>query len=278
VIDEEDHIRLVQGRLKSLGAEKTDAIYYLSQSGVKVDDKNSLASVLEIVKGKNIKLVVLDSLIRIHSQDENDAKSMSEVFGNIQKIIAAGTSVLFTHHHRKQYGFGNSNPGQNMRGSSDILAAVDSHITVKKKKDEKDRLIIEQTKSRQAEALPPFELSITKGEMGPSAFEYSGDYDEKKSKALEVAEAVAVVLTEGMKSRSEIQGVLREEGFGKTAIDDGIKIAEGDGRIARVPKGELSPGESKKAYYRLQQNNLPASQPHIESRNQEDLEELFNQL
>jgi len=191
MIDEEDHLRVLKERLKSLGVNEKDGIHYFSQSGIQVDDESAREMIIEIIKDKNIKLVILDSLVRVHSQKENDAGEMATVFRGLQEIIKAGASVLFTHHHRKQLGFGsNNNPGQSMRGSSDILAAVDSHVTIEKDRDEDDRLIIRQTKLRQAEALKPFQISILKGENGPSGFGYVGLHDEKKKKAAEVAEAI----------------------------------------------------------------------------------------
>jgi hypothetical protein len=169
------------------------------------------------------------------------------------------------------------------------LAAVDCHVTIEKKKEEPDRLILRQTKLRQAELLQPFEVSILKGDFGPSGFEYAGGYDEKKKKAEEVVEAVVVLLTEGMKSRSEIQEALREE-FGKTAIDDGIKLAEEKCEIERVPKEDVPEENSRKAYYRLpeesspspktNEDELPASQVYIEAGKQEAVsdEEFFDSL
>ncbi len=285
IIDEEDHIRGLKKRLSFLGAKDTDSIYYFSQSGIKVDMEDARNMILDIVKEKNITLVILDSLIRIHSQEENAAGGMAKVFSCFQDIIKAGASILFTHHHRKQQGFAPSNPGQNMRGSSDILAAVDSHITIEQKRDEVDLLIIKQTKLRQDEELKPFEVKVLKealddkGKACPSGFEYAGGHDEKKKKAEEVAEGVVLLLREGMKSRQEIQESLGDE-FGKEAIDSGTKLAEESNSIERVPKEELPKENRKKAYYRLpiapsttiteKDKDLPASQPLIEARKQED--------
>jgi len=276
VIDEEDHIRLLKKRLELLGAKDTDDIYYLSQNGIKVDDEAIRDYILNIVKEKNIKLLILDSLVRIHQQDENDAKGMAKVFSGLQKIIVAGASILFTHHHRKQIGMGGNNPGDRMRGSSDILAVVDCHITIEKKKEEENKLIIRQTKLRQAELLKPFEINITQGDLGPSGFEYAGGHDEKKKKSDEASEAVILLLEDGMKSRPEIQAELIEE-FGKEAIDNGIKIAESADAIERVPKEEVPKENSRKAYYRIKKDggsdedgNLPISQSYIDSRKQED--------
>lgn len=276
VIDEEDHIRLLKKRLELLGARDTDNVHYLSQNGIKVDIESVRDMIVEIVKEKNIKLVILDSFVRVHSQEENDAGGIAKVFSSLSEIIRAGASILFTHHHRKQVGFAQSNPGDRMRGSSDILAAVDCHISIEKKKDEVDRLIIRQTKLRQAELLPPFEVGITKGDSGPTGFEYAGGHDEKKKKAQDASEAAIAVLADGTMSREELHKALEKE-FGKTAIDDGIKLAEEAGDIEKVPKDEVPEKERRKAHYRLSisvslndEDILPASLPHIGVENQED--------
>lgn len=276
IIDEEDHLRLLKKRLELLGAKETDNIHYFSQGGIMVDIEEVRDMIVDIVKEKNIKLVILDSLVRVHQQEENDSGGMAKVFKSLQKILAEGASILFTHHHRKQQAGGASNPAQSMRGSSDILAAVDCHITIEKRKDEENRLVIRQTKLRQAELLPPFELSITKGDLGPSGFEYIGDYNERRNKAEKVSEEIVVLLEQGMKNRGELHEVLIEE-FGKTAIDEGIKIALDTGSIVKVPKEEIPKEDRKKAFYRLpagvgiiDQNDLPASLLHIDAEKQED--------
>lgn len=280
IIDEEDHLRLLKRRLELLGATETDNIHYISQGGIKVDTPASIGMIVDIVKEKNIKLVILDSLVRVHQQEENDAGGMAKVFSSLQKIITAGASILFTHHHRKQQGFGASNPGQSMRGSSDILAAVDCHLAMEKKRDE-DRLIVRQTKLRQGELIPSFEVSILKNDLGPSGFEFAGGYDEKKQKSGEAAECVVALLEEGMKNRKEIIDLIK--GYGRDTIEMGIKIAEEAGDVERVPKEEL-PKNDKKAYYRIPEaatvpdtgvaNELPASVSPTEVGSQED-EECF---
>lgn len=254
VIDEEDHLQLLKKRLELLNAQDSDNIHYISQSGIKMDNMDTLNMILEIVKEKQIKLVILDSLVRMHGQDENDAKSMARVFANLQKILVSGTSILFTHHHRKQQAHEKTS-GQSMRGSSDILAAVDCHIAIEKSKDDKERLIIRQMKSRQAEPLPSFEINIVKGELGPSNFEYVGDYDEKKIRTNEAVAAIQLALEEKMLSRPEIHDLLRED-FGKSAIDNAIKAAEEEKSIERVPKQETPIEDRKKAYYRIPIKNI----------------------
>lgn len=249
IVDEESHPRMVKDRMTYLGAKIDDDVHFLSQSGFKVDAGGKRNMVIEYIKEKNIKLVIIDSLVRIHGGEENTAGEMAVVFENLRAIVAAGASILLIHHNRKQSGYGPSNPGQSMRGSSDILASVDCHLSVQKKQDE-DRIIVKQPKLRHDEAMKTFEISILKENKNLSGFEYAGEFDEKKQKTEEAMESVVTILTDGHRSRAELMEVLMEE-FGKTTAENAIKGAFEKGLIEKIPKEELPKEERKKDYYRL---------------------------
>lgn len=254
IIDEENHLKHIKKRLTLLGTKADDPIYYLSMTGFKADREEKLQQILKMVKEKSIKLVIIDSLIRIHDKDENDASQMAKVFNGLQEIINGGASILFTHHHRKQTDFRPNNPAQSLRGSSDISAALDSHISVERKKNE-DALILRQPKLRQAEPLKAFEIRILKdNDGGPCGFEYIGPHDEGKNKAEEAADSIENILADGsIKTTAEINKSLSGT-FGKGAIRGGIKLAQNERHsIEQISKEELPEGYSTKGgkhYYR----------------------------
>jgi hypothetical protein len=281
IIDEEDHLRQIKSRLASLSISSDDSIYYVSQAGIKIDEPATVEKIVREAKERNVTLVMLDSLVRVHSKDENSATQIAIVFQSLQGFIRAGISVLFTHHHRKELGFGPRNPAQSLRGSSDILAAVDGHFTVEKTRGE-DVLIIQQPKNRHGESLTPFELTILKGEHGPIGFAYAGEHQEKTKKAEEAAGAIIGILgDQKIRSTPELKEILKEEKFGKGAVDAGIKIACERGLVEEVPKEELpdEPTKSRRKFYRLtsksqlpdddkvgsweEEGNIPVSPPLI---------------
>jgi hypothetical protein len=252
IIDEENHLRYVQKRLHLLGATANDAVSYLSFSNFKADNEKTVATILREAQEKSIKLVVLDSLVNVHDQDENDAGGMSRVFQGIKQFLAADISVIFIHHHRKQSGYGPNNPAQSLRGSSNILAEVDSHISVERKPDS-DVLILRHNKSRHAEPLASIEIKIVKNDATPRAptgFEFVGTLDEKKKKAEEAADAVKMFLRDGVASRQQILEALKRGQYGEKAVDDGISEAVDSGEIELVPKAELPKG-SRGNHYRI---------------------------
>ena len=110
-------------------------------------------------------------------------------------LFRSGKTIILTHHERKEGAVKSS--GQNrLRGSSDISAAVDSHITIRKIKDEKDKLVIEQPKLRSEEEMSPFGISIIKNESGKIALVYSGDHSDYAERDANIKEIVLKLLNE----------------------------------------------------------------------------------
>lgn len=272
IIDEEDNLRLLKNRLTLLGTRTADSIHYISQGGIKIDNEETCDDLAEFVAEHGVALVIIDSLVRVHGLDENSAGDMAKVFGNMQKIINAGASILFTHHHKKQNGNSTPSQGEKMRGSSDILAAVDCHVTLERDKRNDEILVFNQTKLRQSESIGAFEVKIIMNGFQLSGFEYVGDHDDEKPKAGDNASSVVVsILVDGMKSRQEIQKVLKERHIGKSSIDVGIKMAEDAGLIERVPKAHCK--NKKMTYYRVpfkSNSDLPVSQLPMDVGNQEE--------
>lgn len=175
IINEEDGERLLQQRFQQLGLAKNSnlPIQISALNGFKLNDE----TVEETIRlcGDNVKLIIIDSLIRVHNADENSAGQMAKVFAQLRKFTKAGIAVLITQHHRKgnQHSTGGASE---MRGSTDILAAVDSHVAVRR---ENYSLTFSQEKQRYARELDPFKLNVIadedeNGDTSSFKFEYNG--------------------------------------------------------------------------------------------------------
>jgi hypothetical protein len=271
IISEEDYPKHLKKRFESLGITENDAITYLSLAGFKADNPKHIDEIIDIVREGKFKLVIIDCLRRVHDQDENDSRGMAKVAEGLRKIAKEGVAVLYTHHHRKQEDFKPNNPTVSLRGSTEIQAAIENHFALERKENE-DVLIIRQPKSRNAEALKPFEVKILtesifnakkkKEETMVVGFEYVGDHDEKKRKSEEAREEVVAFLkSEGVKSRQQILEAIKPAGYGEKAIDTGIHDAEAAGEIELVPKDEV-PSDSpnlRQRHYRAKEkvDSLP---------------------
>jgi hypothetical protein len=212
MIDEENGPRLIQGRLRDLGGYDDMPVSFLFDEGFTVTEK-SIDTLIDYCKEHKIVFVTIDSLIRVHGSNENDAMEMSKVFGQLKKLTAAGISVLVTHHNRKPSGnsFGGS---QEMRGSSDILAALDCHIAIKR---DGRRLKLVQTKIRLCEEMSPIEVELIVDLGGRVSFEYIGTAKKHDtvSRSEEVTGHLESLLEEGHSyNQSQLQKQLRDRGVG----------------------------------------------------------------
>ena len=225
IVNEEDHLRYIKNRFEVLQVAKNAPIYYLSQEGIKIDKEESLKTLLSIVKERDIKLVIFDSFIRVHSLKENEAGDMAYFFDKIRELIKMGASVLITHHHRKELGYGPKDHSQSIRGSSDISAAVDSHLSVEKKNEE---VIVYQNKLRVAESLKPFKITISHDEFRKNiTLLYNGELPEQELKKDKVKTIILEILKDSEYSREELNTkILASINTGKNSILVALKDLE----------------------------------------------------
>jgi archaellum biogenesis ATPase FlaH len=256
IIDEENHLRYLQDRIKLLGANKDLPIHFLSQKGFLVTKQPLVDKVLTVCEEKNISVIFIDSLVRVNDAEENDASQMSEVFRCIRQLCQNGKTVILTHHERKE-GIMKSSSANRLRGSSDILAAVDAHISMRKDKDDKNKVLIEQAKLRNDKEIEPFEVAF-RVSGGKAELCYLGLHSDDASKKESAKDVILVVLEEEKEglSRSEICKRVKEiESIGDKSIKGAINeliqekaLLEKQGlkntKICSLPKfqtGEITP-------------------------------------
>jgi archaellum biogenesis ATPase FlaH len=190
LIDEENGGRLLQKRFSKIQKNFDLPIYTLSLKDFKLSE-DSVDKLIQFAKDKDVKLIIFDSLVRIHAVDENDAIKMAGVFNWLKKFNKEGMTVIFTHHNRKQNAI-RSNPSQDMRGSSDILASVDCHLAIERKHKE-EILTVTQTKLRQGEETRPFKLNIINDDS-EFKLKFAGEVDEIQDKKSDTKEAIKEIL------------------------------------------------------------------------------------
>lgn len=130
-VDEENPEDVIYQRLRQLGIRQQDTgnFRYLHEQGIRLDkDPDAL---MEEAIAFEPGLIVLDSLTRIHTENENDAGAIARLFNDGIKPLArqTGASVLVLHHARKPGADGSSY--SRARGSGDITASVDTGLDVR---------------------------------------------------------------------------------------------------------------------------------------------------
>jgi len=186
IIDEESDERILQERLKALHTPRTSPIYTESMKG-SLFTPEYVKTLVEWCLEKEIGLVVADSLSRIHKGDESTAKDMSALFALVRQLTIVGISVVILHHNRK------SNPGygyssNDIRGSSDILASVDSAIALSTQRT--SHVNVQQVKNRIATKQRPFTIEL----IEDGDYRYFDCIAEGKSKDDQITERKQAIL------------------------------------------------------------------------------------
>lgn len=183
IIDEESGERQLQERFRKLGVDQNLPIYYSSRTGREMSDKY-VENIVEECRKKNIGIVMVDSLIRMHNKNENDSSEMSKVLNYFKKITDYGIACLILHHHRKNSFYGSA--GEAMRGSGDILASVDVHMALTRK----DNVVtISQTKNRFREEIKSISASFVYKD-GKLFFQFNGYQKDKEDEAKDLEDNI----------------------------------------------------------------------------------------
>jgi len=225
LLDEENGLPLLQQRLKELKAPEDLPIYFYSYEGFTLDEEYVDRIILEC-KTHDIKLLMIDSLVRVHGADENTAQDMAAVFKQLRRFTGQGITILITHHNRKP-GSNRSGSRHEMRGSSDILAAVDCHIALKR---HENFVTVEQTKQRYAKELDAFDVQVT-DDKGSFSFNYLGAGKDIKTQPIKLA---IIELLDGWE-------YLIQKNIRKGLVERGIEINQRT--LSGILKKMVSSGE-----------------------------------
>jgi hypothetical protein len=113
-------------------------------------DIPGLLKQIESVAG-GFRLIVIDTMSKFSTVDENNAAEIGRVFRNLDLIRRrTGATVLLVHHTLKH-------SETDLRGSSAIRAAVDHHLMVKRKGS---RIVLSCGKSRDSRPFEPLSFDL----------------------------------------------------------------------------------------------------------------------
>lgn len=130
-VDEENPEPLVHYRLRGrlgLTDQAAENIRFLHRQGVRLDRTPQL--LLDEVLDWEPELIILDSLTRMHTQDENNAGAIATLFNDGITPLAreSGSTVLLLHHVTKTE---SNSSFARARGSGDISASIDTGLDIR---------------------------------------------------------------------------------------------------------------------------------------------------
>lgn len=232
----EDAICAVRSRIEALCAHRQLDIdrlnlYVITASTLRLDlirDQKRLQATLAAFKPR---LLLLDPLVRLHRLDENSATDISNLLGFVREMQRSyDTAIVLVHHtSKKQY----AQPGQALRGSSDLHAFGDSNAYLARHKDQ----IILSLEHRAAKPPDPIELKLVSLPDGSTThLEISSPSKRKTDSSL--AERIVALLLHAAKplSRTTIRKHLQvnNQRLGQT-----LQSLDRQGLILKTPTGWL---------------------------------------
>ena len=245
LIDEESTEWEIQRRLKLMKVNNSD-FGLMVQKGIKLDNENQVKELVNFVKGK-YNLIIFDSLRAVHNSDENNSQETQILIDSFREFTREGITVLICHHHRKESFLNSKDPNQVLRGSSALLAGIDSLISVEGQ--EKNRKTIEfniiHAKLRTGRKIAPFKV-ILEGE-DEIHFIYKGQIEDEISQREKAKRIIKEILAEGDKYRKEIINLLFRENISLPTSNRAIKEMKESEEIISVAS------EGRKVYLHLNQ-------------------------
>jgi len=159
---------LCRARRLSLGALD---LHVVTAPSLRLDVEADQARLDATLTALRPKLVLLDPLVRMHRLDENSSADISGLLGLLRQMQRQhATAIVLVHHMSKR---SRAQPGQALRGSSDLHAWSDSAAYLGRRRD-RLRLTLEH---RCAPAPEPLTLELCGGD-DDARLEVSDDNDE----------------------------------------------------------------------------------------------------
>jgi hypothetical protein len=164
----EDALPAVRTRIEALCTHRQIPIenldlFVITASSLRLDlfkDQQRLKATLAAFRPR---ILLLDPLVRLHRLDENSAADISNLLGFIREMQRSyDTAIVLVHHLSKRH---YAQPGQALRGSSDLHAFGDSNAYLVRRKDH----ILLTLEHRAAKPPDPIPLELLSQPDGSAA-------------------------------------------------------------------------------------------------------------
>jgi hypothetical protein len=246
-IDEEMGVLKTLPRLRKLGMpENAEGFYYTNKIGVRLDFPPHVQQIAKFVETNNIGVVIVDTLTRVHSMDENDNSQMRHLFKQFSSLMALNCTVIVAHHDRKK-GADSDVRHERMRGAGEIAASADMAYSIDKighmfrLSTSKGRLVAEED-----QITVDFVIEDNEDNTRVDLREVSGaEKAEQRNKDLE--ERILAALMDGPASTRELTSKIK----GRTGDLSSVAKAMADAGTINRQKAGL------KIYYCLPGTEMP---------------------
>lgn len=192
------------GRRRGLTLDRLDRLHVITAPSLRLDlesDRQALQRTLDTLRPK---LLRLDPLVRLHRLDENSAADISGLLGFLRELNRQhDLAIILVHHMAKR---ARQDPGQALRGSSDLHAWVDSACYLMRHHQHL-RLTVQH---RAAAAPEPMRLRLAGDNAHPCGLELHG-VDETPPPLAEAVRLHLQRLRQPCSQRRAAQAAVRQQ-------------------------------------------------------------------
>lgn len=244
-VDEEGSMSGMYSRMRKLlrgrGLENPDIPVYLAvQRGIKLDNPLGLATVSRMLHRYRPKIVIFDTLVRMHQGEENSAKDMAAFFDISRSLRDSyGCAIGFIHHVRKPSKEDSGDIADLLRGSSDIRGWPDSIVMARRNVDEKFALTINHAKSREHEQLGEFQVKMVIDNQAEEArLTYSDVPVKADDSSLSTPERIVKAITMLQAQHPPTEALIAATiGVSPRTVGEYLKTLVADGHINKIKEG-----------------------------------------
>jgi hypothetical protein len=248
-VDEEMSLRTLCRRIVRLatgaGLEAEELRFrVLSRAGVRFDAAAARQLLTALDKaGYDPDVVIVETFRRVLVGNENDAKDVAEFWRNVDPIVAAGKTLIVSHHMRKPRSKSDKAGRHRASGSTDVLAGADAAFAIQRLSP--DSIAIQCEKSREAEEAARFIVTLdAEGTDGPASF-YLADAPSgsppdasKFEEAIKRAMAFLIKKAPSPVTTGDVLAALAASGVAQRTAQRVLPGLEKRGRIQKVRHGQ----------------------------------------
>ncbi len=221
-------------RHRGLDIDRLD-VHLITAPSLRLDRERDRRRLRQLVAERSPRLLLLDPFVRLHRLDENDAGHISGLLAYLRELQREhDLAVVVVHHTRKNRTAGAS--GQNLRGSGDFYAWVDSSLYLRKKREH----LWLSVEHRAAPAIDPVAIHLAgDDDHGDLHVELLESDDERAERDLDDDDEAVRALAEQPRTRTDLRALLRVRnerlGLLLAQLRDDGRIERRDGLWRIVP-------------------------------------------
>ncbi len=236
----EDGCAAVRNRIEAICSHRELDInqldlYAITEQTIRLDLAGDQQRLEATVKTVRPKLLILDPLVRLHCGDENSAADISLLLGFLRQLQRTyNTAIVLVHHASKKH---RAQPGQALRGSSDLHAFGDSNAYLARKDDK----IVLTLEHRSAKPLDPFDVQLISKDDGTATHLEVASHQQSDTSTLLSHRLLPLLMSAG---KPLTRTFLREKlKVNNQKLGDTLTDLEKKGTIRRSAKGWSIPAD-----------------------------------